>query len=99
MTTIDDVLQYASLFAKCAIDHVPYAFNEIHELRPTAHLAPKIGLRFENGVCVNSMSTSLYKNRMGNFDLEHVIEFDDIPEFLGHDADFNDDGTGVDELI
>lgn len=99
MTTIKDVLQYASMFDKCAIDNVPYDFNLRYKLRPQARHVAKIGLRFTCGECVNSMSYSKYINVQTDFKLDHVIDFDDIPEFLRNESNFMDDGTGVDELI
>lgn len=98
MTTIKDVLTFASMFDRCAIDNVPYSFNEEHSICDKAiGLCPPrgkttLGLYFTNGVCTNFLRESEYSKLKGQlFGFECVVDFLDIPEFIASIHDLDED--------
>lgn len=90
MTTIEDVLTFASMFERCAIDNVPYSFNdEYHISEQVVGLCPPkgrktLGLRFTNGVCSNFLTRGQYfgSEKEKLYRLECVVDFLDVPEFI-----------------
>lgn len=98
MTTIEDVLTFASMFKRCAIDNVPYRFNEEYCIcdqavgfhPPTGKTT--LGLRFTNGICCNFLTEAPYAGlREKIHNLECVVDFLDIPEFIASIHDLDED--------
>lgn len=102
MTTFDDVLTYTSLFQNCAINNVPYEFNNDYRFCPRAPSQSSfpLGLRFRNGSCVAYATLRPYKDELfAKYNLEHAIDFDEIPNFIAGVDDIEEESAGVEDLL
>ena len=102
MTTFNDVLTYTSLFQNCAINNVPYEFNNDYGfcLRAPREASRPLGLRFQNGSCVGySVLNSYFGELFARHNLEHAIDFDEIPNFIAGVDDIEEESAGVEDLL